>query len=119
MGAAAVCRGHLQPAHHPHPRRAAAHGGRLPPPHRPGDRAGWQLLPDVSPACHAPAGGGMLPAVLPLPGTEAAVRSRGAVPERVVPPLSRSVRGDGRGVKAHAPSATALLIARSTVLMAG
>ena len=88
---------HLQPAHAAHARGHRALGRRLPPPHRPRDRARRLVLPHLPPLGDARS------------GRDAATRSSatscersaehdpdGAVPERLVPALRSGVRRRAR-----------------------
>ena len=66
-------------------RRARALRRRLPPPDRPRARARRQLLPHLPPLGDARAARGRLSAASPSSCAEARARSRGALPERLVP----------------------------------
>src|SRR5439155_21419626 len=63
---------------------------------RPRHRAGRQVLPHLPPLGDQGAGRDLLSAVRRVSTPEAAVRSGGAVSERVAPPLQRDVRRRAR-----------------------
>ncbi len=87
---------HLQSACHPYTARPRGVRGRFPAAHRPGDPPRRKLLHDLSPPGDPGAGRALPPAVRGAPAPQEAVRPRGAVPERLVPSLSRDVRRRAR-----------------------
>src|SRR5207248_11039693 len=60
--------------------------------HRRGDPLRRELLQDLPSVRDAQAGGGVLPAIPGVSPRQAALQSRRAIPERLVPPLQAHVR---------------------------
>src|SRR5262249_55130225 len=96
---------HLQSPRRPHRGREGEGRRGLPPADRSGHPVRREVLPDLPPLGHPQAGGDLLPAVRRIPSPEEEVRSRGAVPERLVPPLPGNVRGRALRASADVPGA--------------
>src|SRR5258706_13933 len=106
----------LQPARRAHARGHPPGLQRVPAPDRSGHQVRRQLLPDLPQVRDEEAGRNLLPAVRRVLEAQAQARSRGSLPERLVPPLPQDVRLIR--VREDLPSSTAILIAAATVFLA-